>query len=198
MQTSDASHPEPTDSALMLAVRDGDLARLGPLFERYHRRLYGFCLRITRSPQVSEDLVQEVFTRILRYRHTFHPEGDFSVWIYRLARNVCNDHFRKSGRGGPHIPIEDALPGTRELASTGPLASDALESAEARSLLRVALDRLPDDKRELLELSRFQGMRYAQIGELIGCSTGAVKVRVHRAIKQLRDVYSTLASEVPS
>ena len=86
----------PTDHELMIAVRAGEIRRLGDLFERYHRRLYGFFLRLTNRASVSEDLVQIVFYRILKYRHTYRDEGKFSAWIYHLARKVAADHFRKS------------------------------------------------------------------------------------------------------
>lgn len=200
MPTSDPPRPEPRpappadDSALMLAVRDGDVTRLGELFERHHRRLYAFCLRLTGNPATAEDLVQEAFCRILRYRHTFRDDGDFLVWAYRLTRNVCADFFRKAGNR-PSVALEDAEPGG-EPPSDAPSPAERLQSAESRSLLRAALARLPVDKRELLLLARFEGLRYAQIGELLGCSTGAVKVRVHRAVRALGDCYRSLADEV--
>jgi RNA polymerase sigma-70 factor (ECF subfamily) len=176
----------------MNEVREGAVARLGILFERHHRRLYNFCLRLTGDRHLAEDLVQEVFARILKYRHTYRPDSDFLVWTYQMTRNVCADHFRRLARtaeapGEPPIDIAGA--------EARPL--DELESAEAVALLRRALSALPLDKRELLVLSRFQNLRYEQIAELLGCTVGAVKVRVHRAVKQLRDVYLRLAEVTP-
>jgi len=79
----------------MLKVRDGDLGKLSFLFERYHRALFNFFLRSTGNRDLSEDLVQEVFLRILKYRHTFRPDSQFSAWMYHVARNAQIDHFRK-------------------------------------------------------------------------------------------------------
>src|SRR6478735_6834659 len=84
------------DHELMIAVRAGEIRRLGDLFERYHKPLYGFFVRLTNQPSASEHLVQIVFYRILKYRHTYRDEGKFSAWIYHLARKVAADHFRKS------------------------------------------------------------------------------------------------------
>src|SRR3954463_11833233 len=84
-----------TDHELMIAVRAGEIRKLGDLFERYNRPLYGFFVRLTNQPSVGEDLVQIVFYRILKYRHTYRDEGKFSAWIYHLARKVAADHFRK-------------------------------------------------------------------------------------------------------
>ena len=84
-----------SDHELMLAVRAGEIRRLGDLFERYHKPLYGFFVRLTNQTSASEDLVQIVFYRILKYRHTYRDEGKFSAWIYHLAQMVAADHFRK-------------------------------------------------------------------------------------------------------
>lgn len=187
-----------SDCTLMTRVRDGEISELGTLFERHHRKLYGFCLRLTGSPPISEDLVQEAFCRILKYRHTFRDGGDFMVWAYQLTRNVCADHFRKHGRAAT-VPLDDdEHRGGREPVSPLPLPSDQLASSEALTLLGRALGALPLDKRELLVLARFQGLKYEQIGALLGCTVGAVKVRVHRAVRQLRDEYHSLANEVPT
>ncbi len=181
-----------TDQELMNQVKSGAVDRLGALFERHQRRLYNFCLRLTGDRQLAEDLVQEVFTRILKYRHTYRDNSDFLVWTYQMARNASADHFRKRGR----MSEVDEEP-REETAAVEPRPLDELESAEAVVLLRQALDKLPLDKRELLMLSRFQNLKYEQIAELLGCTVGAVKVRVHRAVKQLRDIYLNMAEVTP-
>jgi RNA polymerase sigma-70 factor (ECF subfamily) len=79
----------------MLKVRDGDLGKLSFLFERYHRALFNFFLRSTGNRELSEDLVQEVFLRLLKYRHTFRADSQFSTWMYHVARNAQIDYFRK-------------------------------------------------------------------------------------------------------
>ena len=82
----------------MIAVRAGEINQLGELFERHQGPLYGFFVRLTGDRSASEDLVQLVFYRILKYRHTYRDEGRFSAWIYHLARKVAADHFRRSQR----------------------------------------------------------------------------------------------------
>ena len=175
-----------TDEELMMRVKDGDTPELGILFERHHARLYQFCLRMTGSVALAEDLVQDVFTRMLRYRRTFRPDSRFLPWAYRLARNATNDHFRKH-RHEPPLPEESG-----PLVDETPGAQERLVEAEASALLRRALLELPEDKREVLVLSRFHSLKYQEIAELLECSEGAVKVRVHRAVKQLREVYEGL------
>ncbi|HET9131995.1 MAG TPA: RNA polymerase sigma factor, partial [Terriglobia bacterium] len=86
---------EKTDIELMLAVRDGVVSTLGILFERYHERLYNFFVRHTNRRDASEDLVQDVFFRMLKYRHTYRGDAPFTVWMYQLARNASADYFKK-------------------------------------------------------------------------------------------------------
>src|ERR1700761_6912777 len=92
------SMTDASDTELMVAVRDGDLAQLGVLFERYHVGLFNFFLRLTGSRQLSDDLVQESFIRILKYRKTFRQPGEFRPWLYKLARNASAAWYRKNGR----------------------------------------------------------------------------------------------------
>jgi RNA polymerase sigma factor (sigma-70 family) len=180
-----------SDSELMAAVRDGDLVQLGALFERHHVSLFNFFLRLTGSRQLSEDLVQEAFIRILKYRKSFRLGGEFRPWLYKLARNAVAAHFRKHGRD--HLPPGEP----EERVCQSPLALDEMQRAEDARLLRAALLRLPWERREVLLLSRFGELRYDQIAELLGCSVGAVKLRVHRAVRQLREVFDGLAGRTP-
>src|SRR5258705_13079978 len=83
-----------TDETLMHAVRKGDVAKLGLLFERYHRPLFDFLARMTGNAAVAEDLVQDVFVRVLKYRATWRDEGRFETWLFPIARNARAHFFR--------------------------------------------------------------------------------------------------------
>jgi RNA polymerase sigma-70 factor (ECF subfamily) len=177
----------------MMQVRAGDVERLSILFERHHRRLFGFCLGLLGSRETARDVVQEVFFRVLKYRHTFRDEAEFAPWLYRLARNACIDQLRRGGRERPLEPeLEEARP------DAAPLASEELERREELGRLRSALGLLPDDKRELLLLARSGTLSYQQIAAMLGCSVGALKVRVHRALQMLREVYQQTQGEALS
>lgn len=180
-----------SDHELMIAVRAGEIRRLGDLFERYHKPLYGFFVRLTNQPSVGEDLVQIVFYRILKYRHTYRDEGKFSAWIYHLARKVAADHFRKhASTPTPTDPVD-----LHEQPDAGPQPSDQAATAEDVVLLRSALARLPLEHREVLVLARLQHLEHKEIAKLLDCSVGAVKVRAHRALKELREVYFKIRKE---
>lgn len=172
----------------MLAVRAGDTDRLGELFERYHKPLYGFLVRLTGNRASSEDLVQLVFFRILKYRHTYRDEGKFSAWIYHLARTVAADHFRKSARAA--VPSDPA--DLHDFPDHEPHAADRAATSDDLGLMRRALAQLPLDQREVLTLHRFQNLPHEDIARLLDCSVGAVKVRAHRALGALRVQYFRL------
>jgi len=172
----------------MLLVRDGDLQRLGVLFERYSAKLLGFFVRHTSKRDASEDLVQEVFLRILKYRHTFRGEAPFSVWMYRLAHNVSSDYYRKWRR---EVPADESI---AETPDDDPTAEESLVRNEEHALLSRALDRLSEDKREVLILSRYQELKYEEIARVLECPVGTVKARVHFALKDLRAEYGKLTT----
>ena len=187
MKTLSADLDSLTDNALMLKVKDGDLDRLGLLFERYKRPLYGFFYGMNRDADLSEDLVQNVFFRILKYRYLFRGEGDFRTWMFHIARNVNHDHFRKN-----KLQMKDSLEHWQERLGTHDNRSTEFEKDEEMQLLSMAMDRLPEDKKEILLLSKYQDKKYKEIGEIIGCSEGAVKVKVFRALQELKEVYRQL------
>jgi RNA polymerase sigma factor (sigma-70 family) len=171
----------------MLKVKDGDLDRLGLLFERYKKPLYGFFYGMNKDAEVSEDLVQNVFFRILKYRYLFRGEGDFRTWMFHIARNVNHDNFRKN-----KWQKTDALEHWQDRLGINENRATEFQKDEELQLLSMAMDRLPEDKREILLLSKYQDKKYKEIGDIIGCSEGAVKVKVFRALQELKAVYRQL------
>jgi RNA polymerase sigma factor (sigma-70 family) len=169
------------DEDVMLQVRNGEVEMLGVLFDRYQTPLYNFYSKMTQDGVVSEDLVQEVFLRILRYRQSYRPGTAFRTWMYQIARNTRLDQVRK-------VRPETTLASEPVAASL----SDSAQQQQEAAMLQLALMQLPEDKREILVLSRFQELRYDEIARLLGCEVGAVKVRVHRALQQLREVFLQL------
>jgi RNA polymerase sigma-70 factor (ECF subfamily) len=180
-----------TDEALMRAVREGDLARLGSLFDRYHLSLFDFLNRMTGNRHAAEDLVQEVFLRVLKYRATYRDGARFETWVFRIARNARADYFSRRENAGPLT--EEAM----ESPDSTPGPDRQLEQESDSARLQAALMSLREDRRELIVLARFQGMKHEAIAELLGIDVGAVKVRIHRALKELRETFLGI-SETPT
>lgn len=183
-----------SDNALMMRVKDGDLDSMSPLFERYKKPLYGFFYGFNREQELSEDLVQNTFLRILKYRHLFRGEpagltggGDFRAWMFHIARNVNNDHHRKK-----RVKATEGLENWQERVGHHENQSKEMQENEEQRMLSMAMDRLPEDKREVLLLSKFEEKKYSEIGVVLGCTEGAVKVKVFRALQELKVIYKQL------
>jgi RNA polymerase sigma factor (sigma-70 family) len=177
---------EITDAELMNRVRGGSMEDLDLLFTRHHRRLYTFCYRLTGSRESAEDVVQDVFLRIIAYRRSFRPGSSFVMWALTIARNAAARRGRRESRL-EQLADENEVPGE----SRDPI--EVLEREIETERLERALASLDEDTRELLLLARFEGRSYADIARHFGVTEGAIKVRVFRALKRLRDGYMSLA-----
>jgi RNA polymerase sigma factor (sigma-70 family) len=202
--------PELTDEKIMLRVKEGHLSELTELFERYHIRLYNFFLRLTLDEAGSQDLVQNLFYRLIRYRQSWQPEsGSFQSWIFRMARNVHADFYRTLEKMPDRPAYREAV--GEDTGASG----DEEESADGRGdgydgagfatgqrftaglgftedhfeRLERAMAQLQPAQREVLVLSRYEGMKYEEIARIRDSTVAAIKVQVHRAIKQLRTLY---------
>lgn len=175
----------------MLQVKSGQLDQLGLLFERHNRSLYGFFYRLTTDTDASEDLVQNVFLRIIKYRHTYHGDGKFTTWMYHMARNLFADYYKKQKRMGYKEDVETTDRYFRDDVN----AESTRIQQEEIDLLQKALNQLSYEKKEILVLSKFQEMRYKEIADLMGLTESAVKVRIFRALKELKEVYEKLETQ---
>lgn len=178
----------------MLAVRNGELDALGELFERHHGPLFGFLLKLTGDRTAAEDITQIVFQRMLKYRHTYRDDGSFAAWMYHLARRCTADHFRRAN-SAPYATDPVALD---DRADESPHAAQQAAVHDDHALLHAALSRLDHDDREVLLLARFQELSFAEIARILDCSAGAAKVRAHRALRTLRDLYFQLQKRNPA
>ncbi|MDX1628685.1 MAG: RNA polymerase sigma factor [Fulvivirga sp.] len=176
----------------MLKVKAGQTQQLALLFERYKKLLFTFFYHGNQDAQLSEDLVQNTFMRILKYRSSFKGEGAFKVWMFHIARNVRHDHFRKQKR----FNNEDLDSWSDKIGDQEPNREIEITQTEEMKMLQIALQRLDEDKREIITLSKLQGMKYKEIAQLLSCTEGAVKVKVFRAFNELKEKYNHLASNV--
>ena len=170
------------DETIMENVKEGNLSEMSILFERYHQKLYNFFFRMGINRDVSQDLTQNLFYRMIRYRHTYKSGASVKSWIYQIARNLHCDYRSKEKKTGDLF------------VKSGIYPSDIAETADSYpeedfEKLETALMTLSDAQRELIVLSRYQGLKYQEISSIVSQSVPAIKVSIYRAIRQLRCVY---------
>jgi RNA polymerase sigma-70 factor (ECF subfamily) len=177
------------DEQIMRQVRDGEVGRLEVLFDRHHRALLHYFLHVTGDRATSEDLVQEVFFRVLKYRRSYQTENTFRGWLFQIGRNAYLDHLARRKNEAPW-PAE-----APEAASRDAAPDRLVEDKQEAALLRQALADLAPEKREVLVMSRFLDLKYEEIAAALQCEVGTVKVRVYRALHELGDRFFALRGE---
>ena len=172
-----------TDEHLMQSIQNGEINDLGILYEKYKTALYSYFVHLHQSAFVAEDLVQNVFERILKYQHQFKGDGNLRSWIFQIARNVSYDYFRKERKHR-----SDEVKPSLNIVSKQPGPLDKLDVADKKNQLHYALSQLSADKREVVMLVKIGEMKYREVAELLNENESTIKVKVFRAIKELREI----------
>lgn len=183
------------DIAAMVRLKDGDDLALNEIMERWQFRVTGFLLRMVGDQTVAVDLAQETFVRVYQSNQRYRPTGAFSTWLFSIAANLARQHLRWRRRH-PTVSMddepEDAIALSEKLTShEGSPAHDALRKDEA-VLVKKAIEELPPDLREAIILFEYHDMSYAEISDVVGCSSKAVETRLYRAKNILREKLSPL------
>ena len=176
------------DHEIMLSVKNGDIHRLEELFSRYSKMLYNYFKFQIKDSSTSEDLVQNVFYSILKYRHTFKEGADFKTWMYSIARNEKISFFKKNKSLNNELDPEMPEEGKKSPEE------DLVNKADVNHL-RAALEGISPENREIITLYRFSGLPYSRIAEIVGCGVGALKVRMYRAMNELKDQFHKVSGE---
>lgn len=155
--------------------------------EQYGKATYNFAFRLTHNEADARDLTQDAFIRVFRAWRSFQPGTSFLSWIYRIVTNLHRDELRRrKGRYQEEIP-EDNAP--QEFAGHRPLAVEPIDEYVEGQLsepVSKALDALSLDQRQVVVLADIEEYSYQEIAEIVGCSIGTVRSRLHRARQQLR------------
>ena len=178
--------------AIVARAKQRDPAALDALVDRYSDRVFGLLYRMTRSRHEAEDLLQEVFLRLVRTLDRYQHQGRFEAWLMRIAVNLGRDHIRRNRRQGKVLastgqdsdatdPL-DAQPGN----TPAPDAPAAL--AEQVDQLSAALTQLSDGEREVIMLRHYSDMSFKEIAEAMGIPLGTALARGHRGLAKLRSI----------
>lgn len=171
-----------SDQELMRVVQAGDYSPASEIYDRYSGRIYNFAFRFLKNAEAAEDATQEVFVKMLKYANQFHGDAKLSTWLFSITANWCRDYLRKADNKPKDS--DDVL---LTLAASPEYSPERdLERREDEKRVRGALSALTPEQREAILLSRYQGLSYAEIALIAGCSEGAVKTRVFRAMETLK------------
>jgi RNA polymerase sigma factor (sigma-70 family) len=170
------------DEILMQHVKDGNLSEMSELFERYNVKLYNYFLKLTRNKLISQDLTQNLFYRMIRYKNSYRNEYSVKAWMYQMARNLHIDYCKEEKRSGELFMNTETYPVDISDENDG-FPEDDYERLER------SFSYLSKEQQELIILSRYQGLKYEEISHIVNQSVPAIKVAIHRAIRQLRGIY---------
>jgi RNA polymerase sigma-70 factor (ECF subfamily) len=173
---------ETTDEILMHNVKEGNLSEMSVLFERYHLRIYNFFFRLTYDMDVSQDLTQNLFYRMIKYKNSYKSDYSVKSWIFQIARNLHADYCKEEKRSGELFLKTDKY-------TVEPTDDPEGFHEEDYARLEKAMADLSNDQKEIIVLSRYQGLKYEEISAITNQSVSAIKVAMYRAIKQLRGIY---------
>ena len=179
-----AARREPSlssDAALLAAALDGDQAAARDLVRRHAGRVYACALRMLGDTATAEEVVQDVFTKLLRDGQSFRHESALGTWLYAVTLNRCRNVLRQAS----FRAASDAQPLATELRDESPDPHQLLEQRERRDRLRHAIAQLSEDMREVIVLRFASGLSYDEMAEIIGCASGTVASRLHRALHRL-------------
>ncbi len=174
------------DVTLMSRVTNGEIDKMSILYEKYKMPVYTYFFKITCGDrESSEDLVHTVFYRAIKYRNSFSGQGSFANWIFRIARNAGLDYNRKKKKSYDYN--SEVRSGAINYSD-----EDDYEKREQLASLGFAMSKLEHEEREIIVLGKLECLRYKEIADILGTSEGNVKIRMFRAIKKLKDIFTKI------
>ncbi len=175
------------EQAMWRARTEADLHAFGILVERWRKRIYHLCFRMTGSTHTAEDLTQDVFVRIFDRRRAYNPAQRFSTWLWRIALNICYDELRRVQRR-QESPLEAGASTavSAPLEAIDPSTPEAdLQAREEADLVRAALLQLPEIYRTVLVLRHYENLKLREIAEVLEIPDGTVSSRMAEGLTQL-------------
>jgi RNA polymerase sigma-70 factor (ECF subfamily) len=175
---------------LIHRVAAGDQDALGQLYDSTHRSVFGLVLRILNDPAGAEEVTLEVYTQVWRQAANYDPRrGTPSAWMLTIARSRAIDRFRSTDQTRRR---QEPLSSVETARAAGNDPEESASEAERRAIVRAALDTLPPEQREVIELAYFGGLSHSEIAAKCGLPLGTVKTRTRLAMVRLRSALSTL------
>lgn len=180
---------EPDDESLAEAAIAGEAGAMEAVMRRYNRRLFRIARSVLASDGEAEEIVQETYLQVFLKRADYRGEGAFGAWIARIALNLALSRRRALARRpeqSSEAPEEDRVPQERWGSPAAPSPERAAALAELRRVIEEEIDSLSDTYRQVFVLRVMEGLSVEETAQLLAIAPGAVKTRLHRANRQLR------------
>src|SRR5215203_3509790 len=181
-----AAPAEPSDEELLTLLRDGSASAGEVLVKRHCQPLLRYLHRLVGSDHLAEELHQQTWVSVMDHLERFDKSsasGGFKAWLFRIATNKANDHWRSNGR-------DKAAKQTLRLVAEkhAPDAAHRMEGTEQEIKLREAIARLPENQRQVLMLRYYSELKFVEIAEMLGCPLNTALGRMHKAINRLKEL----------
>src|SRR5271156_3964798 len=176
------------DAALMVKVCGGHEPSFEALLARHRSQVVNHLYRLVRNRAIAEELAQDVFLRVYRFRNRYQPEAKFSTWLFRITTNVALNWRRDTRRETAHLRLDAALNDARRIqVPDQTLRADQQLLAEHHAkVIRDAIETLPGKQLAAVLMHKYEGMDYVAIAEVLDCSIPALKSLLFRAYETLR------------
>lgn len=195
---------DPTDEDLLRRFNEGDADAFAELVARFERPLYNFILRSVRRRDRADELLQDVFMKVVQRSSDFKGNSKVSTWIYTIARNLCIDHSRKMVFRR-HKSLD--APGRSTGSDEGPTLLDRQASEDAKpdraalaedlkARIAAAVEELPEEQKDVFLMRHVQGMKFKEIAEVVGVPENTVKSRMRYALERLQRALADYAEYV--
>ncbi len=169
------------DIELCRLATAGNIAAFELLYQKYHRRTYSLCLRMTSSQTEAEDLTQEVFIKVHSALKDFREEANLFTWLYRIATNYSINHLKKV-KVRNTVSVEMVV---EPIESTDKRADEEIDEETRRQYLMEAIETLPAQQRAVFNMRYYDQLQYDEIAEMLGKSTGGIKANYFHAVKKI-------------
>ena len=181
-----------SDEVLMLRYKDGDLGAFEVIIEKHQQPLFSFVYRFCNDYHQAQDLVQDVFLRLVKMSRNYEPRAKFTTYLYTIAHNVCIDHIRRKKRR-QNVSLSDPID-----AENGLTLEETMKDGRANpqrdfqqksfeQALHQAVEDLPPEQREVFLLREQQNLAFDEIARIVGCLPSTAKSRMRYALQSIRE-----------
>lgn len=181
-----------TDDYLVQQFKNGDRDAFTHLVHRHKRDVFRFVLSKVKDAELASDFTQDVFVKLFKSAQLYQPTGKFRSWLFRMAQNICIDHYRKQ-RKASILSLQNASETDAELTLLDEIEDETTnperetEFTELQEIIQRAFEVLPEKQRTALLLCQYHGMSYHEIAAIQKIPVGTVKSRVHNGLSKMRD-----------